>query len=226
MKLVDLETYVTTGDIPMLKQVVVELEQMECGLALLKMALMAKQMDVIYWVCSEYYEPGCNLLYYMENNEMCALAILYGNLESLRFMHEEHNHPLPVDACGDAAWINDIDKLKYLHDHGCPLTTDTMLLSIEGNMYETSDVSEKPTHIPVLQYLYDNNCPWDEQCTALAARCGVYMLEFLHTHGYPWNETVIQNAIQFKNMTGLRYAYEHGCPYDMSKYHDHIMRLI
>jgi hypothetical protein len=211
----DLETYIKNGDIHGLSLVSPTVR----STTLIQMALMAKQIDVIYWICTQYKDKdpeGYSFSRFVDDNEMCTLAILYGDLESLRFIHEEHNHPLPIDSCDDAAWVNDLDKLKYLHERGCPLSIDTVLMTI--------DVIGDPTQI--LQYLYDHNCPWNEECTEKAAAYGGPILEFLHKHGCPWNEQVIKQAIHNRHMDILMYAYNHGCPYDVTKYNDIIMDLI
>lgn len=222
MDLTELEPYVKNGDIPALKLAVVtiRLGQYSWGYimeGLLKMALAAKQMDVIVWCWSEYFNR--NTL----KQDLCSLAIYHGDLESLRFLHEDQQQPLPIQACSTAAWVNDVQQLKYLHERGCPLTLQTMLMVMNGMIMEEEDYVDRT---PVLQYLYDHNCPWNNMC----ARQAIYsrnadVLKFLHTHGCPWDEEVIECAIDMKNIAGLRYAYENGCPYYTDTEHTIIQML-
>ncbi len=77
MDLTELKPYVKNGDIPALKLATANIslgqyswEYMMEGV--LKMALAAKQMDVIVWIWSENFNRN-----------------IHGDLESLRFLHEE-----------------------------------------------------------------------------------------------------------------------------------------
>ena len=70
-------------------------------------------------------------------------------------------------------------------------------------------------HIACLQYLNDNECPWNERtCEAAASHGQLGCLQYLHENGCPWDENTTLMAACYGHLDCLRYAHEHGCPWN------------
>ena len=82
---------------------------------------------------------------FKHNALLCSLAACYGQLEILKWAHENgynwDEQTMNVSAQGH------LDCLKYAHENGCPWGEYTCLLAI--------------VHIDALRYARDKGCPWN-----------------------------------------------------------------
>lgn len=73
-------------------------------------------------------------------------------------------------------------------------------------------------HLHIIEYLFDNNVPWDERCCIFAAKGGhLNVLVFAHENGCPWDYQVCNAAVEGQHLDVLQWAFEHGCPCFKSK---------
>ncbi len=64
----------------------------------------------------------------------------------------------------------------------------------------------------MIQYLHEHGFPWDES-TCHGAVCGgnMQILQYLHNHGCPWNKATLCNAAAYSgHLHILQYVREQG----------------
>ena len=54
----------------------------------------------------------------------------------------------------------------------------------------------------------------EDCCSEAALNGNLEMLQFLHEHGYVWDENTTGNCIVSQSLPCLEFAHEHGCPWD------------
>jgi hypothetical protein len=95
------------------------------------------------------------------------------SLPKLQWLHAEQNCPLPDDITAVAAEVGDVEMLRWLKSRGCLFTKQT-----------SSSAAGIPDNLHVLQFLYEQGCPWHDYICAAAARSGALgQLKWLHAHG-------------------------------------------
>ena len=68
-------------------------------------------------------------------------------------------------------------------------------------------------HLPALQYLHENGCPWNSGHVLLRSRCGhLPALKYLHENGCPWDWDTCYYAAYNKHWDCLQYAVDNKCP--------------
>ena len=85
-----------------------------------------------------------------DRERFCAEMARNGNVELLKFLHEERC-PWDFWTCSYAAKNGHLECLKYAHENGCPWDKRTC-----------SKAAEKG-HLECLQYARENGCPSDEE---------------------------------------------------------------
>lgn len=70
-------------------------------------------------------------------------------------------------------------------------------------------------HLEVLQYLYENGCPWNEYTCKFAAEGGhLDVLRWCRSKDCPWDEDVCAFAAEEGHVDVLHWAVMNGCPWD------------
>ena len=83
------------------------------------------------------------------------------------------------------------------------------------NECKSANDAAKSGHIECLQYLHENDCPWDKEACARAAEYGhLECLQYLHENGCPWDTEVCDRAAENGQLWCLEYLYKNGCPWD------------
>lgn len=106
----------------------------------------------------------------------------------------------------EAAWANHIDCMMRLREAGHKLT---------------ARLTDIPVHVskgdcmPMLRYLHEvAGVPWAAKATAEAARVGKFhALEYMHSHGAPLADYIINSAINGVSLECMKYAHTHGAPW-------------
>eukprot|EP00611_Tribonema_gayanum_P028733 TRINITY_DN7481_c0_g1_i1.p2 TRINITY_DN7481_c0_g1~~TRINITY_DN7481_c0_g1_i1.p2 ORF type:complete len:266 (-),score=11.40 TRINITY_DN7481_c0_g1_i1:174-971(-) len=69
--------------------------------------------------------------------------------------------------------------------------------------------------LPMLQWLRQNNCPWESSTCASAAIGGhLNVLQWARDNGCPWNEWTCQYAAMYGHLEVLQWARAQGCPWN------------
>ncbi len=88
------------------------------------------------------------------------LEIMYGTVA--------RRSRLKYVTCAAVARLGHLDRLKYLHENGCPWDESACDAAVEGG------------HLECLKYLHENGCAWDEDtCTAAAEGGHLECLKYL-----------------------------------------------
>jgi hypothetical protein len=76
-------------------------------------------------------------------------------------------------------------------------------------------------HLPVLEWLRSQACPWDESACSAAAEGGqLAALQWLRRRGAPWDFLTCAKAAGAGHLEVLRWAHAQGCPLS-----EHVQRL-
>jgi hypothetical protein len=68
-------------------------------------------------------------------------------------------------------------------------------------------------HLPVLEWLRSQACPWDESACSAAAEGGqLAALQWLRRWGAPWDFLTCEEAAGAGHLEVLRWAHAQGCP--------------
>lgn len=85
-----------------------------------------------------------------------------------------------------------------------------------GCEWDTSvAASSVSSGLPMLQWVINNGCPWDEKtCEAAAAGGHLEVLKWARKKGCPWDATVCGFAARGGHLEVLKWAHDNGCPWD------------
>jgi len=169
----------------------------------------------------------------------CNKAARAGHLHCLQYAHENgcpwktHDggppaFDWPVAEC--AAKSASIECLKYVVDHGVPLTSAVLLRAMQGGAFtsleyllsvncpvdeENCDEAARMGSVKILRLLREHHCPWDAGvCRVAAERGALEVLRFAHENGCPWDATVCAAAASKGSLECLQYAHTNDCPWD------------
>jgi hypothetical protein len=110
-------------------------------------AVKYNRLDMLIWMHQNGYpldwDNGCPSDW---DEFTCARAAINGNLDVLKYLHE-NGCPWDEHACAYAAIYGNLDVLKYLRENGCPWDDFTCLFAAQNN------------HLEVLIWAYENGCP-------------------------------------------------------------------
>ena len=103
----------------------------------------------------------------------------------------------------EAAKQGCLSTLRSLHRRGrAELTVGLCASAAEGGQ------------LKVLQWLRENECPWDEKTCEYAAKGGhLEVLKWARENGCPWDERTCERAASEGYLEVLNWAHENGCPY-------------
>ena len=106
----------------------------------------------------------------------------------------------------EAAKQGCLSTLRSLHRRGrAELTVGLCASAAEGGQ------------LKVLQWLRENECPWDEDtCRAGAAAkgCNLEVLKWARANGCPWDESTCEYAAARGYLEMLKWTRENDCPWD------------
>ena len=154
----------------------------------------------------------------------------YGFLDFLEFCYE---NKLPWNEITCENCSNNLECIKFVHDHGCAWNKRSM----ENACYTGN--------IEVVIYLNENKCPWDQEslfksilgnnlnclkylcdfkyygnmdiCEYAAYYGNLDCLKFLHEIKYLWNGNTFLSACENGYLECLKYLHVEGCPYNKNK---------
>jgi len=111
--------------------------------------------------------------------DACKMAAIYGDFDSLKFMHE---HGCPWNASRMAEYAaNNLRCLKYVHENGCPLTED----------------AANATHsLSCLEYLFEYIT--ESFCFAAIEKDWVHGLKYVHENGYIITEKMVRYCLRVR----------------------------
>ena len=95
-----------------------------------------------------------------ERERFCAETARNGNVELLKFLHEERC-PWDFWTCSYAAKNGHLECLKYAHENRCPWGPlgkwNMNTCSYKDTCYNAAEKG----HLKCLKYAHENGCPWD-----------------------------------------------------------------
>lgn len=147
-----------------------------------------------------------DLLVYMKEKSKyhCASAAKEGDLDCLRYLHEEIGCNLIKEACSwAAAAAGNLDCLVYLHEHECEWS------------HRACTLAARRGHLHCLRYLNEHGCKWiHEACTEAASYGQLDCLKYLHEHGCEWIHEACSRAARHGHLDCLIYLHEEGCEWN------------
>ncbi len=138
------------------------------------------------------------------NERTCATAAEWGALSCLTYLRE-NDVPWDIRTSIKAAENGELECLTYVIENGCPFNDNTMAFAAEFS------------HLDCVKYLTEKNCPVSSYVFVQAASFGnLATLQFLHeAYGDEyWSPDVCEHAAESGNFETLKYAREHGCPWN------------
>ena len=106
-----------------------------------------------------------------------------------------------------AALGGNLDNMKWLIEHNCPLDERTFAYAAQNGNLDN------------MKWLKKENCPWDTDTFAEAARNGnLNNMEWLKQNGCHWNESAFENAARFGNLNNMKWLKQNGCPWDTNTF--------
>ena len=120
-----------------------------------------------------------------KKERFCTQMALNGNVEFLRFLHENVGCPWDEETCREAAANGHLECLKYAHENGCPWDEETFnWVAYNG-------------HLECLKYLHENGCPWDrDTCISAALEHEMDCLRYMYEKGCPDSAEIIFDMLE------------------------------
>jgi hypothetical protein len=104
---------------------------------------------------------------------MRGAASSIAGLQKLQWLCAEQHCPLPDNITATAARAGNAEMLRWLKGRGCLFNEQTSRIA-----------AGTPDNLQVLQYLYEQGCPWhDSWCGAAGRAVDLEQLKWLHAHG-------------------------------------------
>ena len=131
----------------------------------------------------------------------CAAAASSGHLHVLKWA-VAHGIPWTLNASRGAAVAGKLEVLRFATEQGFPVMDASV----------TSSAADGG-HLRVLQWLRDNNCPWDSTTTSKAAAKGrMEVLRWARDNGCPWDPETYCSGLAGGNPEVIKYLEDGGCP--------------
>lgn len=162
----------------------------------------------------ESYLPGQGVISSGHvDQEILHNAIARGDVVTVKKLHERFNMVFDRKAGQYAAEHGQLETLKYMYVRGLFMDESTCYYAIKGDQLAVLQflltegkcvMSELMFsyaaymgRMGIAEYLYDLECPWDDDVTYHAARGGhVHMLRFLLERKCPWNMSAVVTAFE------------------------------
>jgi hypothetical protein len=185
----------------------------------------AKVRNALKRVDSEFYRRGPDIALEREDADVMGFCRDVVSKEAWKRWSE--------DACEDAVKNDSIERLKFLHECGCPWRKHKILYvcaehgSVKCMKYllkhgckfsnQACTNAVKFGFLECLKYLRENGHDLDERTCMNAAWNGhLECLKYARENGCPWDEATCTWAAYNGHLECLKYAHEHGCPWDES----------
>ena len=88
----------------------------------------------------------------------CYDAAADGKLDVLKYLREIRNTPWDAATCAAAAWIGNLEILKWARENGCPWDK------------RTCENAARNGHLELLKWARENGAPWDDETCASALK--------------------------------------------------------
>ena len=164
-------------------------------------ALEHNHSDCLVYAYKNLYDKKLRIPTYKKDN-MVKIAVVNGDLNSLKFLHE-NNFKINNSVCEFIANTNNLELLKWIHQKNFRIHPNTCAIAALNNNLE------------MIQYAHENKCSWDTNtCANAALKNNIEILRYAHTNGCPWDAKTCAFAAQQNNFEILQYAHENGCPWD------------
>ncbi|GFH53407.1 hypothetical protein CTEN210_09883 [Chaetoceros tenuissimus] len=140
----------------------------------------------------------------------------------------QHNIPWDERACANAARQGNLDALIWLRKNGCPWDEDTFhntVVSGEIDVMEYSFANDCPSDpsrlflfafsegkseaksLEIFKWLRQKSIDWNEEASYEASKFRhVSTLKWALENGCPWNELILETAIEIYNLPVLEYC--------------------
>ena len=192
--------------------------------------------SIVFFVDKKYLISKYTLYYFLFLN-------ISGYETQIDMLLNEDEIRLSGSICKDVSRFFTYDKLKYVHQKGCPLSTvifRNVCLRIEElrmeTAFESTYLENKRIEIAKLNYLIENNVELnanelisgelqqiaikinadleDMICTYLASLGLLNCLKYARSMNYKWSNMTCFLAAKFGHNDCLEYAYQNGCECD------------
>ena len=130
---------------------------------------------------------------------VCEDAARRGSVRLLKWARE-NNLDWSTYTCSSAAYMRTPARSQVLARERVPLGLDTCYWAAEKG------------HLPALQYLHENGCPWHwSTCSAAADNGHLPVLQYSHENGCPWDYGTCLNVGYYKHWDCLQYLVDNKC---------------
>jgi hypothetical protein len=126
------------------------------------------------------------------------------SVSKVQWLHTMQGCPLYTDIAFLAARVGSVDTLRWVTNCGLTVSAATYRGAAAG------------AHTRVLQFLHDEERPWDSTvCSAAAKRGHLSTLQWLHERGCPWAlDQIACHAAESGSIAMLLYLKKQGVEYD------------
>lgn len=170
---------------------------------------------------------------YMWDRIAFELASTAGNdVACLQYLYQEDYSWTDITMLAAVEHQN-FECFKFAIDNDCLFDVRELQQAAEYNQFEmlqllcekggeidniTCNLATK--HPEILVWIYEtlgDNCPWDEDTFAAAAKHGrLDVMEYLRAKGCSWDEDACATAVEHGHIGVLCWLHVHGCPWDRS----------
>ncbi len=141
---------------------------------------------------------------------MDYIGAMPNSLNSLIYLHEEHDFPLTEHTISNAVSSGNMECLKYCHENNCPFFS-----YIYNHTY----------HFNVIKYLHENDYPWSESFLSSLALTDseeeynliFEIMEYALSHDYECTPNDFYSFVKHGKYKELRYLYDNECPFDLDE---------
>jgi hypothetical protein len=166
---------------------------------------------------------------------MC-ICVVHSQSDALGWFHNVMGFPFTHYLMRAAVVNNKLDMLQYMYRHGGFITGADLLDCAASNSFDclqwlyntlvannqqiawssymyTRVITEHDTCLQCVQFLHTHGCPWDSKATMAAVKNGnINVLRYLREHGCPWGNhlAVFQAAIESGHSPIVRFAHQDG----------------
>ena len=145
-------------------------------------------------------------------DDMCMLAALAGSLPCLKYLHEA-GCELTSETCaaaGGGPGPGRLECLKYAHENGAPWTVSTTI------------AAAKSYNISGLQYAHQNGCPIDKRVCigAIKVNCSRIMVRYMGENKFPFDANMCRLAAKQGSDHIVQFLHIYGCPWSVTTTRD------
>jgi hypothetical protein len=160
--------------------------------------------------------------------QFCGRVAETNDLALLRWVREEKECAWDWRTSGIAAYLGNLEMLKYCVENGCLVHADHCMIAAKfGNLeclkylhekncawdYGTSGVAADLGNLEMLKYCVENGCEVGPGTCANAANQGhLECLKYLREKNVKWDHQTVQLARENNHVECLNYALANKCP--------------